>query len=440
MTRIFSLIVVSIEFVLGGSVVVPPAHAQLAPADTTGSRELSPGVTLTRLAWTSGPFVMHALAIDLRQRGLSVGAARACDQLTGREHPSAIARRLRADGIDVVAVLNAGFFDLVGGTGTSESNVVIDGEIVKGVGRTESPFDRFDNAHSQFGVTASGKPLIDRFRLAGIVRTPRNRWTLGAVNGEPVPDAVAIYTEWTALPPRFPIGARSAAIPVERISPRGDTLRFRVIDPAPGHAANSTRSRPLMLVGSGRASSDVATLRTGNIVRVLARFTPDRGAISALVGGWPRIVRDGASVSALADSIEGTKSAFSATRHPRSAVGISRDSATLYLVAVDGRRSWSVGMSLEELAQAMLTVGAHQALNLDGGGSTSLVVGDSIVNTPSDPAGERAVGDVIVITRRSTAASAPRRLLPARQPIPTCVTSASRDPDSQPPATPAPRP
>ena len=103
---------------------------------------------------------------------------------------------------------------------------------------------------------------------------------------------------------------------------------------------------------------------------MIARFAPNRGAIRTLVGGWPRIVRDGINIAALADSVEGTKPGFSAARHPRSAVGFSKDSATIFLVAVDGRQAWSVGMSLDELAQAMIAIGAYQALNLDGGGST----------------------------------------------------------------------
>jgi phosphodiester glycosidase len=398
--------------------------------DSVSSVEISPGVTLSRVVRARGPFVVHVLSADLHQRDIAIESARACDQLTGRERPSAISGRLRGSGIDVIAVLNSGFFDLVGGTGTSESNVLIDGEIVKGVSVTESPFDRFDNVHSQFGLTESGKPVIDRFSLTGVVRTPRKRWPLGTLNGAPVADAMSLYTEWTAQPPRFPAGARSAAVPLVRIDPRGDTLRFRVAGPEASTGDSAVRRS--MLVGSGRAAADVAGLRTGEIISVVARFTPNRGAIRTLVGGWPRIVRDGENVASLADSTEGTKPNFSAVRHPRSAVGFSKDSATIYLVAVDGRRAWSVGMTLDELADEMIALGAWQALNLDGGGSTSLVVRDSIVNAPSDTTGERAVGDVIVVTRRGPADDAGRRTLPAIRRPATCVTSGSRDPDSQP--------
>lgn len=56
-------------------------------------------------------------------------------------------------------------------------------------------------------------------------------------------------------------------------------------------------------------------------------------------------------------------------------------------------------MTLEELANAMIAFGAYEAMNFDGGGSTALVVRDSVVNGPSDKSGERPVGNVIVVTR-----------------------------------------
>jgi exopolysaccharide biosynthesis protein len=58
-------------------------------------------------------------------------------------------------------------------------------------------------------------------------------------------------------------------------------------------------------------------------------------------------------------------------------------------------------MSLDELAQLMLEFGAVDAINLDGGGSTTMTVDRKIVNKPSDPAGERPVSDAIVVRPRS---------------------------------------
>jgi hypothetical protein len=413
------------------------ARSQTPLGDSTLARTVAPGVTLRRVVLANGPVTMYVLEVDLRRPELVVRAVRACDRGTGRERPSAIARRLRADGVDVIAAINAGFFDLEGGTGTSESNVVVDGEIAKGVELTESPFDKFDNVHSQFGFTERRRPIIDRLRLSGILRTSRGTRPLGAVNGSPVPNEVALYTRWSGRAPRYPTAIRTSSVPLMRIGSAdsvgagtGKTVvRYRVIAPArPDTVADTTGTRAL-LVATGTVADGIGRLRSGDVVTIETRFVPDRGALRSVVGGWPRIVQGGADISAAADTIEGTFPRFAASRHPRSVVGFSRDSSTLYLIAVDGRQSSSVGMSLGELARAAIALGVNDALNLDGGGSTALVVGDSVVNHPSDATGERPVGDALVISRDTSAARSPRRNAPAKTIAPSCVLGGNRDPD-----------
>jgi hypothetical protein len=421
--------------------------AQGAATDSSTPHEIVPGVSLRRIVRADGPVTMHVLEADLRRRELTVRAVRACDRGTGRERPSAIARRLRSEGIDVIAVINAGFFDLEGGTGASESNVVVDGDIAKGVEITDSPFDKVDNVHSQFGFTAKRNPLIDRFRLTATVVSPRGRWELATVNGAPVADKVALYTGWSDRAPPFPSRLRSAAVPLELVAGRGadgrpaannGVWRYRVLASGARDTVTDTTGTRALLVGTGSAADGVSRLKSGDVVTVTARFSPDRGALQALVGGWPRIVAGGMNVAAAADSVEGTFPRFAAARHPRSAVGFSRDSATLFLVAVDGRQTESAGMTLVELANALIRLGVHDALNLDGGGSTALVVGDTVVNKPSDQTGERPVGDVLVITREKPTGVYSPRHVPAYTIVASCVRAGNRDPDRV--AQPAPRP
>jgi uncharacterized protein YigE (DUF2233 family) len=121
------------------------------------------------------------------------------------------------------------------------------------------------------------------------------------------------------------------------------------------------------------------------------------------VGGSAIVLRD----SALVPHPKGT------ARHPRSAVGTTADGRTLLIVAVDGRQDHSRGVTLDELGQLMQTLGAHHALNLDGGGSTALVIKDfasgvfAVANSPSEvsPSApgvhlERPIADVIGISLR----------------------------------------
>jgi hypothetical protein len=85
-------------------------------------------------------------------------------------------------------------------------------------------------------------------------------------------------------------------------------------------------------------------------------------------------------------------------KHPRSAVGILEDGRTILLVAVDGRTDIADGMTREELAELMLELGAWRAMNLDGGGSTSLYLeGLGVLNDPSDGS-ERVVASSLGFT------------------------------------------
>jgi hypothetical protein len=76
--------------------------------------------------------------------------------------------------------------------------------------------------------------------------------------------------------------------------------------------------------------------------------------------------------------------------HPRTALGLDRDGSMLWLVVVDGRQSgYSEGMTLDELAALMKEIGCWDAINLDGGGSSIMLVAKegkslSIMNRPSD--------------------------------------------------------
>ena len=88
---------------------------------------------------------------------------------------------------------------------------------------------------------------------------------------------------------------------------------------------------------------------------------------------------------------------FVVSRQPRTLVGVRGD-GRLLLVTVDGRRpGWSAGVTLLEAARLMRSLGARSALNLDGGGSSSMVVRGELVNRPSDPTGERPVSDGVFV-------------------------------------------
>lgn len=123
----------------------------------------------------------------------------------------------------------------------------------------------------------------------------------------------------------------------------------------------------------------------GAQVRVSLRTFPDLRGVSTAIGGGPALVHDGRRAAFRAEAV----------RHPRTALGWSRDD--FYLVQVDGRQpNLSVGMTLPELADYLVKLGCIEALNLDGGGSSTLWVDGHVMNNPCEGA-ERPTGTTLVV-------------------------------------------
>jgi hypothetical protein len=134
---------------------------------------------------------------------------------------------------------------------------------------------------------------------------------------------------------------------------------------------------------------------------------PPAAGVEQAVGGHPRIVNAGAPIPEFAGNC--------LERHPRTAAGFSADRQTLYLAVVDGRSGSSVGMTCAQLASLMVGLGAHEAINLDGGGSSTMWLSDrGVVNQPSDGS-QRVVRNHLGI--RSHGEGAPRHCV-AHRPLP----------------------
>ena len=324
-------------------------------ADSVARQTIAPGVEHARYVRNAGPLIINVVRIDRRTASVSIEHGRAKDALTGRETTSSIVQRRTAKGAQVLVAVNADFFNLK--TGESENNQVVAGEWWKGQKVTDSPYDTFRNPHIQFGVDGRGAPLIDRFVFEGVAMGGGHRLPILTLNSNPsgTPEGTAFYT-W----------------------------RFGTVTPR----------------DTSRATAELALIEAGHRGDTLMYVR--RGApLDVVIGGWPRILRDGVDVSSRAAADEGTISRNAEARHPRTAVGFSRDSSVLYLVTVDGRSAKSVGVTLEELSGLMHELGAAHAMNFDGGGSTTMVVRGKIVNTPSDPTGEREIGSALLVLAKT---------------------------------------
>jgi hypothetical protein len=163
------------------------------------------------------------------------------------------------------------------------------------------------------------------------------------------------------------------------------------------------KARPTVAIGAN------------NRVKLVDLKDPASDIRQAIAGNvW--LVKEGKNIAA-------TEGKFAITTHPRTAAGVSKDGNKLILAVVDGRRKDATGMPLKDLADLMLSQGAFTALNLDGGGSSEMVIRDPetgklhVVNKPSD-ARERSVANVLGISVKGARQSEEvvlDRLAPATQ-------------------------
>ena len=146
----------------------------------------------------------------------------------------------------------------------------------------------------------------------------------------------------------------------------------------------------------GTAQEAFAGVKAGDKVTIGESFGKELDAAQNIIGAGPELLRDGrVNVTAAQEQFPND---IARGRAPRTAVGIKADGKVILLV-VDGRQSHSIGATLAETAQLLQKFGAVNGFNLDGGGSSEMVLQGQIMNSPSD-GGERAVGSAIVVTGR----------------------------------------
>jgi exopolysaccharide biosynthesis protein len=163
-----------------------------------------------------------------------------------------------------------------------------------------------------------------------------------------------------------------------------------------------------VLVARGNKIDALRDLHAGTDCRIILKTSGfDWQKIDSVVGGGPALVRGG--TVALDSSAEGFVADFSDKKHPRTAIGRTVDN-DIWLVAVDGRQETGDGMTLTELAHTMLRLGCVDAMNLDGGGSTTMNVLGVTVNRPSDGKERLLAEGVILVGSKPTRSGSGLRL------------------------------
>jgi exopolysaccharide biosynthesis protein len=343
---------------------------------------VAPGVEhahFRREAPAEGSWNINVLRVDLTQARLDVIRAR--DTAIGLETVTSMAARTGA-----IAAVNGGYFRTSGDfLGDSTGTLQIDGVL----------WSEPDRARAAVGIVRRGQSsrlIFGHVVWQATIEAGRAKRSVEGLNRARGPNDLVVFT------PEFGPATITDDSGIEVVV-RSD----RVVDVLDNTGSTTIPRDGFIVSARGEARDWVRrSLRKGTRVRVrttlqpadASRSNPWAGAEDVL-GAGPRLVTAGqVDVTDVREKMIPT---FATDLHPRTAIASLGDGRALLLVA-DGRRSPErVGLALDDLAKLLIELGAVDAINLDGGGSTAMVVKGTVVNFPTDPTGERPVSDAIVV-------------------------------------------
>ncbi|MFI9484986.1 phosphodiester glycosidase family protein [Promicromonospora sp. NPDC052451] len=362
----------------GGPAENPPEVTHL-PLDDEGDaivtrrqeQRIAPGLELTRFArisadgWLSGEVLVADLAADAGQRGkVQVGYV-GPEHIAGNATVSQMAASRGA-----VAAINGDYFD-INNSGAALGAAVDDGTLLK----SASP-----GRERSVAIGSDGVGRLAQLFLEGSVRWAGAEVPVNGLNVTALPaGGVAVYdAAWGDFTRTRPLASGEQGVEVQ-VGPDGTVTA--VGQPGAGQLPDGTRA---VVARPGAAADALAGLRAGDRVDVAYGLREDAGEVAVAIGGGTEdpLLEDGEVTSATGDHVE--------LRHPRTAIGFDESGTRAYLVVIDGRQTHSTGIDLYDLGELMAQLGADDAINLDGGGSTEMVArfpgdtGTTILNSPSD--------------------------------------------------------
>jgi exopolysaccharide biosynthesis protein len=331
----------------------------------------------------TGPWFINMLRIDLSQARLRL--VHALDEAVGLETVSSMATRYGA-----LAAVNSGYFRTTGTyRGDSVGIEVLDGKILSESNNTRAAVGLIDRRGRQ--ELFFGHVKFDGEVIAGL----NVKHAINGLNRPRADNELIVFT------PEFHRTTLSEPNGLEIIVRRG-----RVVDLRDLKGSSTIPVDGFVISTSGSARDwTLKNLRRGTRVRMdlnLAPVEPDQAAslkqATSIIGGGPQLIKNGRIE--ITNAAEKILPSFVSDGHPRTAIAKLK-SGQILLVTVDGRQPGeSIGMSLTMLADLLIEFGAVEAINLDGGGSTTMVIRNKLVNKPSDATGERPVSDAILLYPR----------------------------------------
>jgi exopolysaccharide biosynthesis protein len=349
-------------------------------------RTLKPGIEYAEVTKEiSGLKVnMNLLRLDLTKVRLDVHHA--MDAAIGTEKTSSIATRHGA-----FAAINAGFFRLDTSlwAGEDVGILMIDNKLLSessnnrialGIfnGKEESDVD-FAHLNTVGNLLVNKKPKLDLIK--GINRERKET------------EDFVIFT------PEFGLTSLTTPVGLEIVVRKGKVTEIR-----DSEGSSLIPNDGFVISVTGKLRNELNGLRVGDRVEFRMgtistdySVTKAKGLIEDIVAGAPQLIKN--SKIDITWQEEKSSKSFVETRHPRTAVAKLKEGKFL-MITVDGRTESSGGIGLQDLSEYLLSLGATDAMNLDGGGSTTMFVDGKVVNHPSDKEGERKVSDAILVTPR----------------------------------------
>jgi hypothetical protein len=336
-----------------------------------------------RREFSGKPVNINLLRLDLIRVRLDVHHA--MDAAIGTEKTSSIAARHKA-----FAAINAGFFrlDTSPFAGDPTGVFIVDGKVL-----SEHKDPRItlfisnqirDTDHGPFLQETTVNFGYSTIFPAIEFGKSATQLIVSGLNRERKAFEVVVYT------PEFGVRTPASDIPVlEVIDDRG---RIKAVSITNGSTAIPPKGS-VVVMDPGQADRFKNAINT----RIELVGSSMRPPFEDAVAGVPQLIKN--SKIDITWQQEKSSKAFVETRHPRTAVAKLKDGKFLMLTA-DGRSEQSAGLDLYDLAAYFLELGATDAMNLDGGGSTTMFLDGKVVNKPSDKEGERKVGDAILVTLR----------------------------------------
>lgn len=370
------------------------AHLPARPGDRV--RYVRPGVVHVQRV-TDAPLRINLLLVDLSSPRVEAAVAVHAGWLAGRDRTSNLARQGGA-----VAAVNGDLFSA--DEGVPQGLTMIDGRVL-----TAPKF------RATFAWGREAGPFIgyftDQWTWRAEVRAgPGERAAVTLLNTRCPAEQICLYNEFARVVPAREGDVKVVLAPDGLVRRVVREVRLRV---QPGER---------VLQGTGAGAYWLAGhARPGAWLAVVVAADPPLERFEHAISGGPLILRDGEFVQdclcTLRDcrqtsnpqtprlcedfSTEWKLKHYLDVRMPRTAVAFDRDGKTLILAVVDGYQpGYSRGITQGDLADLLREFGAHTAMELDGGGSSTMVVEQKVVNSPPDETGERYVANALLIRWR----------------------------------------